>query len=430
MSDKCIDQQPVPEKLWNPNFLLLWFGQLVSAIGDNFYAIALGFWILVETGSTALMGSLMAASVLPRILISPFAGVIVDRVNRKWILVLMDAIRGVCIVFLGIAAFSGFIRIWMVFAAGILLGACSAFFNPAVSSSVPDIVPKKMLVKANSVFSLVQTGSGIIGNAGGGFLYQLLAAPLMFLVNGISYIGSAISEVFIKIPVVHHNVERPHFFEDMKSGYRFVWKFSVLRYLILLASILNFLATMGFILVLPLFQQTESLGPGRYGLIMAFVTAGLTAGYLLGTIVDIKPEQRYKVFIVSGIMMPVLLAIFPLLKILFIMAVVAFLAGIGNALINVFINSTLQLTVPQDKRGKVFSLLNSVSMGLTPLAMALGGVLAEFIPVRLLISGSFVLCLFFFLPLMFMRGFRDFITFDPEKKNLESLLEQQAYNGT
>ena len=73
-------------RLWNRGFLLLWQGQLVSSLGDVIYEIALGFWILAVTGSTAMMGSLMAASALPRILVAPFAGVLVDRSERKWLL--------------------------------------------------------------------------------------------------------------------------------------------------------------------------------------------------------------------------------------------------------------------------------------------------------------------------------------------------------
>lgn len=108
-------------KLWTLNFFLLWQGQLVSALGDVVYEIALGFWVLAVTGSTGLMGTLMAASALPRILIAPFAGVIVDRCNRRNMLVLMDLIRGVVITAVGTAALLGFVEIWMVFAAGVIL---------------------------------------------------------------------------------------------------------------------------------------------------------------------------------------------------------------------------------------------------------------------------------------------------------------------
>jgi len=175
---------PAPEakpKLWNMNFFLLWQGQFVSAMGDVAYSIALGFWVLSKTGSTALMGTLMAASSLPRMLISPFAGVVVDRSDRKWLLVAMDVIRGVFVVFVGVGSYLGFIQVWMVFVAGVVIGACGAFFNPAVSSVIPDIVDARRIVQANSVFSIVQTASGIVGSSAGGILFKLLGASFMFL---------------------------------------------------------------------------------------------------------------------------------------------------------------------------------------------------------------------------------------------------------
>ena len=100
-------------KLWNLNFFLLWQGQLVSMFGDSVYSIALGFWILQVTGSTAIMGVLMGASVLPRIFLSPIGGTFVDRHNRKKIIIVTDLIRGVVITFVGIAALLGFIEVWI-----------------------------------------------------------------------------------------------------------------------------------------------------------------------------------------------------------------------------------------------------------------------------------------------------------------------------
>lgn len=122
---------PRPGRLWTTSFILLWQGQLVSILGDVVYAIALGFWILAVTGSTALMGGLMAASTLPRILASPIAGVIVDRFDRRGLMIWMDCIRGAAVVAIGVVALVGLLKVWMVFAAGVILGLCGAFFSPA-----------------------------------------------------------------------------------------------------------------------------------------------------------------------------------------------------------------------------------------------------------------------------------------------------------
>ncbi|UCG31254.1 MAG: MFS transporter [candidate division WOR-3 bacterium] len=417
---------PTPEeskpKLWNTNFFLLWQGQLVSALGDVAYSIALGFWILNITGSTALMGTLMAASSLPRVLISPFAGVIVDRTDRKWLLVIMDAIRGIFVVFIGIASYLGFIEIWMVFIAGMIIGACGAFFNPAVGSIIPDIVDKRKLVQANSVFNIIQTASGIVGSSAGGILFKILGASFMFLFNGLSYLFSAITEVFIKVPKIIHEKAKLHFFADMKDGLKFVWHFRGLRTLMTIAGIINFFAVMGIMLILPLFHQEEHLGPALYGIIMGFFTGGLFLGFLFTSLVNFKPEQRFKVFSICYLLMSVGMILLPVTLYFPVMAALVFVTGFVNAILNTFISTVLQLTTPQDKRGKVFGLLSSIGGGLMPVAYAVGGVLAEFISIRLLISASFVVVLICYIPMFLSISFRKYVKFDPELQSLEDIM--------
>lgn len=185
--------------IFNFNYLLLLQGNLVSGIGDVIYVMALGFWVLAETGSTALMGTLMASTALPRVLLSPFAGVIVDRQSRKKIIVLMDIMRGVAVLFVAVAALFGFLKIWMVFLAGIVIGSCAAFFSPAVNALIPEIVPESEVIRASSAHSSVHTVSEIIGNFVGGSLLSILGAPVIFLLNGITFVFSGISEMFIRV---------------------------------------------------------------------------------------------------------------------------------------------------------------------------------------------------------------------------------------
>jgi DHA3 family macrolide efflux protein-like MFS transporter len=408
------------KKLWNFNFFLLWQGQLVSMIGDAVYAIALGFWVLQKTGSTAIMGSLMAASTLPRIIVSPFAGVLVDRSDRKWLLVLMDAVRGIFIVLIAIAAYANFLEVWMVFVAGIIIGLGAAFFNPAVSSSVPDIVPPDKLIKANSAFSMIATGSGIVGNAAGGVLFQILGAPLMFLINGLSYIFSAITEIFIKIPKIHHAMPEFHFFTDLKEGFKFVWQYRGIRYLIISAAFLNFFAVMGIMLFLPLFNNTPHLGPALYGILMAVTTGGMFAGYLLTSIIHFNYSQRFKIFVGCSIVSMTAAILLPVWLYFPLMVGLGIILGISNAVLNSFIMATFSAAVPQNMRGKIFSLIGTIAGGLMPIAFALGGVLAEFIPIRILISSAFGLTLIVFLILSLNQPIKHLINFNPEADRIES----------
>ncbi len=418
--DKPMEAAPV-EKLWTPNFILLWQGQLVSILGDVIYGIALGFWVLAVTGSTALMGTMMATSTLPAVLVSPFAGVIADRVDRRKLLILTDIIRGAAVVLLAIAVFKGSTGIWMVFAAGMILSVCGAFFSPAVGSTIPDIVPKSQLIGANSMMGIIQTGSSIIGNSAGGFLFQALGAPVMFLFNGVSFILSAFLNMFLKIPKIERK-ENQHFFADMKDGYKFVWRLSGLRNLLIIVSVLNFVFSVAIVLFLPLFQQTESLGPGRYGIAMAFLTGGMLIAMVATSVIKFPPERRLQVFMLSAALAFICFSAMALIQNFIVMCGLIFIGGFFNAVINVFINSTVQLTVPQDMRGKVFSLVSMLSQALTPFGMLLGGILGEFFPLRTVIFVCFVFILIVFIPFGFMKSFKRFINFDPEKETLEDIL--------
>ena len=409
------------EKLWTVNFFLLWQGQLVSILGDVVYAIALGFWILAVTGSTALMGGLMAASTLPRILVSPVAGVVVDRFNRRMLMIWMDAIRGAAVLAVGIGAVAGFLQVWMVFAAGVVIGLCGAFFSPAVSSVIPDITGKSRVVQANSVFSMLQAGGNIVGNSAGGVLFQALGAPLLFLFNGLSYLFSAGSLLFARFPRVVHVQEKMHFATDLKSGLSFVWRIRGLRYLILIVAVINFFANMAIMLFLPYFQRNPALGPVRYGVAMALFTGGMFLGMALTAVVKIPPSRRFVLFQVCGIASMVCLSVFPFVRSFPVAMALLAAAGFANAILNVFIMSVMQLAVPQAMRGKVFSLVGMVTQGLTPIAFALGGIIAEFIPAGFLISACFTATLFIGLPFMFLGPFKRFIKYDPEKDTVSSV---------
>jgi MFS family permease len=208
----------------------------------------------------------------------------------------------------------------------------------------------------------------------------------------------------------------------MKQGFKFIWKFTGLRNLISVAVFLNFFANMGIVLFLPLFQRTESLGPARYGIAMAFMTGGMLLGMLLTSAVKIPPIRRFGIFAVSILVSMACWAVFPLLDNFIIMVTLLVIAGLLNAIVNVFIQSTMQQTVPQEMRGKVFSLMSALLQGLTPLAMALGGVLAEFFDIRYIIFSCFAITIILVIPFAFIKSFKRFINFDPEKQVLSDII--------
>ena len=154
---------------------------------------------------------------------------------------------------------------------------------------------------------------------------------------------------------------------------------------------------------------------------MAVFTGGMFLGMALTAMVKIPPRRRSPLFMLGGTVSLLCLIVFPFMESFALGTVLLGLAGFANAIINVFIMAVMQLAVPQDMRGKVFALLNMLTQGLTPIAFALAGGLAEFIPLAPLISGSFALAVLVGIPVFVMRSFRRFINFDPLKDTVESV---------
>lgn len=402
-------------------FLLLQ-GQFVSVVGDMIYEIALGFWVLALTGSPAFMGTLMATSLLPAILLSPFAGVVVDRYNRKKLMIMMDMIRGVTIILVALAALIGILQLWMVFVAGIILGICGAFFSPAVTSVIPQIVPKDKLQNANSLFGMAYTGADILGHSIGGILYGLIGAPLMFLFNGLSFLISGTSISFTDVPKNRESkITSENFISDLKESFSFVRNLKGLCYILVIFSISSFLAHMAIILLIPLFQFTPGLGAAKYGFVVASFTVGVFLGMIFLSAISVPSSKKALVMLVSVTLSNLCLVAFALTTDFYLMVLLLFIAGLAGSVVNVFVLSSIQSIVPDNMMGKVMALVNTIVLALTPLAMLIGGFLAQFFPIRTIFMVCFIASIFIFASLFFMSSVRKLINFDPKNQSIEDL---------
>lgn len=402
-------EKRVSEKLWNRNFTLLLQGQVISVFGDNIYDIALRFWILAETGSVALMGVLMAITIIPKILISPFAGTFIDRHDRRKILIVCDGISGVTILFIVIAAVMNFLQIWMILIAGIIVDVCRCFFYPTINSSIPDVVSNSKLIKANSMFELVSSVNEMAGYALGGFLVSLIAVPLLFIFNGITFLLSGIAEYFTNIPKIQEVSQRLNFMEDMKEGIRYVNNLKGLKYLYITIAFLNFFASMSMTLTLPWFKVNNELGIELYGVAMAINTLGMFIGFIILSLVEIKKEKRFFAFITSGILVSITMILYSLTLNPYLIFILFFIDGLSLAIMGSLIQSTMQSCVSPNMRSKVFGFKNALSSALMPLGMALAGVLGEIVNMNLIILADYVLFLIFFIYLSFLSSVKEII---------------------
>lgn len=402
-------------KLWNRNFFLLWQGQLVSVFGDALYSMALGFWVLQETGSTTIMGSIMALVTIPRIILGPFAGVIVDRCDRKKLIILGDLIRGIGMLVIAMLALNGSLKIWMVMLMGIVLGICSSFFNPSIQSVLPEIVPSDKLIKANSSYQMATTGADIVGQSIGGLLYTVIGAPLMFLINSISYLFSSFTEGFIKIPKIERKNVNITFREDFMEGIKFILRFKGLIRSLIMAFFVNFLFGMIRVLIIPWFVSDPSLGMAKYGVLNGFQSFGFLIGTFVLSFITIKSNQKYNVYIFSIVTFVSLIGLGAFIN-NFVIIIICFTSAFGFMFVfNTVANSTIMELTPADKRGKVFATIGTLAMAISPIGNFVGGVLGEFMNPRAVIIGSAIVGLIIVCSIIVNPEVKKFINYEAEK---------------
>lgn len=406
-------------KLWNRNFFLLWQGQLVSVFGDALYSMALGFWVLQETGSTTIMGSIMALVTIPRIILGPFAGVIVDRCDRKKLIIFGDLIRGIGMLIIAILALNGSLKIWMVMLMGIVLGICSSFFNPSIQSVLPEIVPSDKLIKANSSYQMATTGADIVGQSIGGLLYTVIGAPLMFLINSISYLFSSFTEGFIKIPRIERKNVNITFREDFMEGIKFILRFKGLIRSLIMAFFVNFLFGMIRVLIIPWFVSDPSLGMAKYGILNGFQSFGFLIGTFVLSFITIKSNQKYNVYIFSIVIFVSLIGLGAFIN-NFVIIIICFTSAFGFMFVfNTVANSTIMELTPADKRGKVFATIGTLAMAISPIGNFVGGVLGEFMNPRAVIIGSAIVGLIIVCSVVVNPEVKKFINYEVEKADVK-----------
>ncbi len=371
--------------MWNRNFLLLWQGLLVSQVGTQLFSLALLYWILETTGSATIMGLVMMAAALPGALLGPFAGTLADNVSRKQLIVWADVVRG-------LAGVSFVMVLWfadarfalpMLFFTQAVFGICGAVFNPAVSASLPELVPKDRLPAANSVLqgtnSLTTTASFGLG----GFLYAAIGAPWLFLINGISYLISALTECFVQIrqefPVermTRHNA-LAKFRRETLEGLHYVWRKRGLRTLVGMLGLVNFVLVPTAIAMPILVRDFLERGPEFLGIMGACQAAGSIIGFVFAGWIGVTPVRRPLLVLCSmagsGLMIVFLGFITEPLLTLPVLALFGFLLP----LINVNVISLMQGTTPSEVRGRVMGVMSTLVLGLIPVSQGLSGLLID-----------------------------------------------------
>lgn len=371
----------------NRNYALLWWGQLISEMGNRFHWVAVSLWVYAETRSASAVSLAIASTFVGSILVSLWAGPIVDRVNRRAILIACDLVRAGLV--MAIPSLIS-INMWLVYADLALISVATAFFRPAMLAVIPQVIPRPQIMAANSFFTAMDTGTEI----GGPFLAGLVAqvfgyAPLLYA-DGFTYLLSALFVTGMVIPALGTGkvgrLNLKTIWADAVEGLRYVrrdalqWAlFRLLFPAVLVGGGLNALQT-------PLAKGAVRITDFEFGVFQSvwgvgFLVASLLLGWYGAT------QRRSLIMLVGFYLGFVSTALMGLSRTLEVLLLSGFLVGFANTMYYVGTATALMEYTPEGVLGRVWA-TRQIAIGLIRvLSPIIFGAFAEAVGVREAVLG-------------------------------------------
>lgn len=379
--------------LKNKDYSLLMIGKLVSLLGSNMLQFALSLYVLSLTGSALIFASMLSISILPRLLLSPIAGVFGDWFNRKKAIVFLDFINGTLIAtFALIFLLNGGLSLLLIYAFVILLEIIEIFFGAAMAAVIPSMVKKEQLFAANSLQSLVLNFGQLLAPTIAALVYGFAGMLIVLIVTALCFVLSAISEIFIRIPkhTKQSTFTLSHFKTDFIEGVKIIKSSKFILTILGLVAIINFtispLFSVGLTFVV---KETLKASDFQFGLFQTiFALASITAPILLGLGKKTKNVGTllFRSFLLLSIIV-LLIAIVPsdLLLAYFapnvipfiLLLVLLFFIGMLVTTVNITISTIFSQIVPLEAMGRASSVLTLASTILIPLGQIAFGFLFD-----------------------------------------------------
>lgn len=360
------------------NYRYLLFGQAIAMLGDGVYTLAL-VWSMKElTGSSVHMAYVLAAGVIPTIILGIFAGVIVDRGNQKNIMLAADIFRSLALFGLFTLFVLDLLAPWMLIVSAFIVSSFSAFFTPARAVAIRSIVPDELMIRAQSASSTVQVVTGLAAPVIAGILLAI-GLRFAFLFNAIMFLLSFVFIRLINQPELlakkPGKLNRSVFMTDLKEGFHTIIRAPILRAMIIYLVLINFMFA-PVELLLPAYVNNPSQ--------LAIIEVAFFIGILTGSIAINFFADRPKIYpIVIGLLMILLpFAGLGVITNFIISCLFIGLAGAGSTLVNITLSTLFMVKIPREVIGRSQSTMRVLLEGVNPASLLLAGILMTFISVQ------------------------------------------------
>lgn len=399
------------------NLLLFSVGKMISVFGSSIYTFAMGLYVLKMTGSGSSFAVTLALGILPVIVINPFAGAIADKFNKKVLVITMDLLSGGLLIGVYLVSSEHGLGVPLVYCTTFLLTVFSTFFGIALESAKPEMVPERLLMRINTINRMIDSSSAFCGPVIGGIIFAWVDIRLFILINGISFLVSAVCEVFIDFRLnrkaakmeegqdgrqaqaqaqsranTHAPISTPpNILVDMKEGFLFLMGSRQIKGLFLILIGLNFF--LGFSINVPLpyiINTVLGLSPEEYGIVQSAFPVGMILGAvcvdMLHKRMDCSKLIKTVNFVLAICMVAIALPVIPaglalgnLVYTAYYCVIMAVL-GIAVSFLDIPLIYMLQTAIPEAYRGRVFGIWISIGKAALPVALLISGGLIGVLP--------------------------------------------------
>ena len=361
-------------------FILIWVGQFFSMTGSYMTSFALGIWAWEQTGSAQALALVGVFTYAPLIIVTPFVGVLVDRWNRKLVMMMSDfgAVLATLAVF-GLYT-SGNLQIWHIYATTAFASIFQAFQWPAYSASATLMVPKEHYSRASGIISMIDSSSNIAGPLLAGALIGFIGVKGILIIDYLTFILAIVTLLFVFVPEPHRQGKASslaRFWQDVTLGFRYIFNKPGLLGLQLVFSAANFMTVFGWAVVSPMILARTGSDAQTLGVVQSFAALGGLVGAVFLTIWG-GPKKLVRAvligWVLNGLFGRFLMGV---TQASWLWMVSAFLLAFFMPTVNGCNQAIWQKKVPPDIQGRVFSVRRFIAQITIPISMGISGWLGD-----------------------------------------------------
>lgn len=376
----------------NRNFTFFLSGQILSVFSDSLFKISLMWYVAGMEHAMSSVAAILFVTYLPRLLVGIWGGYLIDKFNRKYIMILNDCLSGAALGILIIVVRLSEINLWIILGIRFFLSLMDVFYSPAASAYIPTIVAKQDLVGANSLFSVVYNALDIISAGLAGIAVATIGLGKILCINVVLYLMAAGFVALLPAAIQHRDLENANW-SELTKGYRAIFRDAFLRQFVAIVFATNIIYTIAYGLVAVYTQSSLNVGSEGYGLLQSTISIGMLVGAALVGVFKNRHPGRV---MICGLLLQGIVLLFIGINSSLVLAVVCFFLFALSDAVAIPLFSYLQIYIDDRIKGRVLTAFDTIVLFASPFASLLIEVLSRWNDtLRIYIFCGGIMCLLF-----------------------------------